>query len=137
MKNFVLLYKNLDSTLSTNLKVEALINYFLTTPKKDAAWGLNFLLGKRQKRIITSKKLRDIFLINFPHFPTWLLEESYNHVGDSAETISLLLDSEEVCLKDSIQSISLSFIMEQHIKLLEEKNEMDKANIVLKWMFFI
>ena len=49
MKAFGRLYQRLDSTTSINLKVEALVQYFEETPPQDAAWGLNLLLGKRQR----------------------------------------------------------------------------------------
>ena len=65
MKDFRRLYNRLDSTTSTNIKVDALADYFRETHPRNAAWGLHLLLGKRQKRVVTSRILRETFLINF------------------------------------------------------------------------
>lgn len=39
MKRFVELFQALDTTTSTNAKVEALVNYFQSVPAADAAWA--------------------------------------------------------------------------------------------------
>ncbi|HEX8536041.1 MAG TPA: ATP-dependent DNA ligase, partial [Cystobacter sp.] len=58
MRRLVDLYEALDSTTSTNAKVEALVAYFRETPPEDAAWGLFFLTGRRIKRLVPSKALK-------------------------------------------------------------------------------
>src|SRR4051794_9024672 len=47
MKNFCRLFERLDSTTSTNAKVEALADYFSESDPGSAAWGLFFLTGRR------------------------------------------------------------------------------------------
>ena len=133
MKAFGRLYQRLDSTTSTNLKVEALVQYFEETPPQDAAWGLNLLLGKRQRRMVTSRMLRDAFLRSFPDFPEWLLEESYGHVGDTGETISLLLASRGICPNESRHSVSLSSWMEDRISKLSGKEDQQRAEKIFEW----
>ncbi|MEO1402665.1 MAG: ATP-dependent DNA ligase, partial [Cyanobacteria bacterium J06635_1] len=90
MKRFTQLFQDVDATTSTNEKVRALQRYFHEVPAADAVWGLYLFLGKTRKRLITSRALRDIFL-QISDIPEWLFEDSYAHVGDSAETIALLL----------------------------------------------
>ncbi|MEM8808854.1 MAG: cisplatin damage response ATP-dependent DNA ligase, partial [Cyanobacteria bacterium P01_G01_bin.38] len=90
MKRFTQLFQDVDATTSTNEKVRALQQYFHEAPAADAVWGLYLFLGKTRKRLITSRVLRDIFL-QISDIPEWLFEDSYAHVGDSAETIALLL----------------------------------------------
>ena len=133
MKAFGRLYQRLDSTTSINLKVEALVQYFEETPPQDAAWGLNLLLGKRQRRMVTSRMLRDAFLRSFPDFPEWLLEESYGHVGDTGETVSLLLASRGICPNESRHSVSLSSWMEDRISKLSGKEDQQRAEIIFEW----
>ncbi|MEO0489052.1 MAG: ATP-dependent DNA ligase [Cyanobacteria bacterium J06659_2] len=90
MKRFTQLFQEVDATTSTNEKVKALQRYFHESTAADAVWALHLFLGKTRKRLITSRVLRDIFL-QISDIPEWLFEDSYAHVGDSAETIALLL----------------------------------------------
>ena len=55
----------------------------------EAAWALTLLLGKRRRRLITGRRLRDI-LQQASAMPDWLFDDCQSHVGDSAETLSLL-----------------------------------------------
>ena len=90
MKRFTQLFQEVDSTTSTNEKVAALRRYFHNESADNAVWALYLFLGKTRRRLITSRVLRDIFL-QISDIPEWLFEASYAHVGDSAETIALLL----------------------------------------------
>ncbi len=90
MKRFTQLFQEVDGTTSTNGKVAALQRYFHDESPANAVWALYLFLGKTRKRLITSRVLRDIFL-QTSDIPEWLFAASYAHVGDSAETIALLL----------------------------------------------
>ncbi|MBE9179540.1 ATP-dependent DNA ligase [Oculatella sp. LEGE 06141] len=90
MKRFTRLYQQIDATTSINEKVRVLQHYFQDELPHNAVWGLYLLLGKIRRRLITSKTLRDIFL-QVSDIPEWLFQECHAHVGDSAETIALLL----------------------------------------------
>ena len=90
MKQFTQLFRAVDATTSTNEKVKALQEYFRAEQAENAVWALHLLLGKTRKRLITSRVLREIFL-QISDIPEWLFEESASHVGDTAETIALLL----------------------------------------------
>lgn len=90
MKAFADLYTALDETNKTNEKVEALVQYFQRASDADAAWALFFLSGRRLKQLISAPKLRS-WAVEASGLPEWLFAESYDSVGDSAETIALLL----------------------------------------------
>ncbi len=90
MKAFAELYARLDETTSTNAKRDALLDYFSHAQADDAAWAVYFLSGGRPRQLVPSRVLRDI-AVSTSGLPEWLFEESYQAVGDLAETFSLLL----------------------------------------------
>jgi DNA ligase-1 len=90
VKLFAGLYAALDETTKTNGKVAALKRYFTDAPPEDAAWAVSFLLGRRPKRLLESRKLAE-WAIEEAGIPGWLFSECYQAVGDFAELIALLL----------------------------------------------
>ena len=90
MKAFAELYAALDETTKTNGKVDALTRYLAAAAPEDAAWAVNFLIGRRPKRLLESRKLAQ-WAIEEAGVPDWLFSECYHAVGDFAETIALLL----------------------------------------------
>ena len=90
MKAFAELYANLDATTSSNAKLAALQAYFRQAPPEDAAWAVYFLSGGRPRQLVPTRLLRDMATAASGIEP-WLFEESYQSVGDLAESISLLL----------------------------------------------
>ena len=89
MQAFAALFRQLDGTGSTSAKLEALQAYFRSAAPADAAWALALLLGKRRRRLITGRRLREICLAGTA-LPGWLFEACHAQVGDSAETVALL-----------------------------------------------
>ena len=89
MEAFAALFRQLDGTGSTSAKLEALEAYFRSADPADAAWALALLLGKRRRRLITGRRLREICLAA-TQLPEWLFEACHAQVGDSAETVALL-----------------------------------------------
>lgn len=94
MKAFAELYLRLDATTSSNAKLQALQDYFRQAPAEDAAWAVYFLAGGRPRQLVPTRLLREI-AIRLAALPQWLFEESYQAVGDLAETFSLLLPEAE------------------------------------------
>lgn len=90
MKAFAELYLRLDGTTSSNAKLQALREYFASAPAHDAAWAVYFLAGGRPRQLVPTRVLRELAGA-MAGLPDWLFEESYQAVGDLAETISLLL----------------------------------------------
>ena len=102
MKQFADLYWKLDETTSINTKVKALCDYFRNADPEDAVVALNVLSGVKQKRVVSLSLLRQ-WAADVADLPPWLIEESYAHVGDLAETIALILPppTKDVSAKDS------------------------------------
>jgi DNA ligase-1 len=94
MKAFSDLYAALDGTTKTNEKIEALTHYLSTTPPEDAIWGIAFLIGRRPKRLIESRKLAQ-WALEESRMPEWMFGECYSAVGDFAEVMALLLPPAE------------------------------------------
>ena len=90
MKAFAELYAALDQTTKTNGKIAALTSYLSQAAPEDAAWAVSFLIGRRPKRLLESRKLAE-WAIQEAGVPDWLFGECYHAVGDFAETIALLL----------------------------------------------
>ncbi|MEQ9108476.1 MAG: cisplatin damage response ATP-dependent DNA ligase [Limnobacter sp.] len=90
MKQFAELFTELDGSTSTLHKVQALRRYFDHAPADDAAWAVYFLSGGKPKRTVPTRTLREVAL-QVSGLPDWLFEESYQAVGDLAETIAHVL----------------------------------------------
>jgi len=90
MKAFAQLFLSLDETNKTNEKVKVLKDYFNTVPDWDKMHTLALFTGRKPKRQINSTLIRN-WAIEASNIPVWLFEESYQVVGDLAETMSLLM----------------------------------------------
>lgn len=94
MRRFAQLYAELEATTSTTRKVDAMARYFAEAPPEDACWGLFFLTGRRQKRVLSIRALAG-GLLSTLSIPDWLLEECFAAVGDLGEVIALLIAGDE------------------------------------------
>jgi len=90
MRRFAALYTALDGTTSTNEKLEALIAYFSAAEPEDAAWASYFLSGGKPRQSVPTRLLSE-FARERAGLPEWLFDESYQAVGDLAETIAHIL----------------------------------------------
>jgi DNA ligase-1 len=90
MKDFVELVEALDATTSANEKTALIADYLRNADPADAAWAAYLLTDQRRKRTVSSGALREAFLRR-SGLPEWLLTECYAHVGDTAETVTLLI----------------------------------------------
>ena len=90
MRRFARLFTAIDETTRTSEKVDAMVEYFRDADPADAAWVVYFLSGGRPKRLIPVRRLA-AWTMEEADVPAWLFEESYEAVGDLAETMSLLL----------------------------------------------
>ena len=90
MQRFADLYAALDETTKTGKKVAAMTEYFQQADPADAAWAVYFLSGRKINRLVKSANLRQ-WCAEEIAMPEWLFNESYDVVGDLAETIALLL----------------------------------------------
>nr|MDP9123113.1 ATP-dependent DNA ligase [Pseudomonadota bacterium] len=90
MKEFAALFSALDSTTSTRKKTDALLTYFQRAQPADAAWALYFLAGGKPRQTVPTALLRTAAR-EMAGIPEWLFDESYDVVGDLAETIAHVL----------------------------------------------
>ena len=90
MKRFAQLFSELDTTTSTNAKVEALQRYFAAAPAHDAAWAVYFLSGGKPRQVVATARLREL-ACDLAGIEDWLFDECYQAVGDLAETIAHVL----------------------------------------------
>ncbi|UXI67049.1 ATP-dependent DNA ligase [Tahibacter amnicola] len=95
MRRFADLYRRLDQSTATSDKRAALQDYFRDAPPVDAAWALWLLAGGKiggaSARIAGSRELVE-WIAQASGTPLWLVAECLDHVGDQAETLTLLLD---------------------------------------------
>ena len=101
MKAFATLYSRLDATTSSNAKLAAMRDYFRDADPADAAWAVYFLAGGRPRQLVPTRVLRETAM-QAAGLPEWLFEESYQAVGDMAETISLLMPEAEHSSEDGL-----------------------------------
>ncbi len=99
MKHFARLFAELDASTATRAKQAALVRYFEDVAERgahdpeaerDAAWAVYFLAGGRPRQTVPTRVLRDTARA-IATLPEWLFEESYQAVGDLAETIAHVL----------------------------------------------
>ena len=94
MRHFARLYAELDASTATRAKHDALVRYFggvvARGAERDAAWAVYFLAGGKPRQTVPTRILRDTARA-LAGLPEWLFEESYQAVGDLAETIAHVL----------------------------------------------
>ncbi len=128
MKSFADLYAALDETTKTTAKVRALVDYFGRVSAADAAWATYFLIGRKPRQVVPMPKLR-AWAIEEAGIPDWLFQESYDAVGDIAETIALLLPPP---LTSSNLPLS-SWVEERLLPLRGKADEVQRLAILDAW----
>jgi len=133
MKAFAELYQRLDRSTATGDKRAALVEYFRDAPAHDAAWALYLLSGGKvggaRRRIAASGELR-AWLGEESGLPAWLVEDSYEQVGDLAETLTLLLDEPSRPAADR----PLADWIERHLLAVANQDEgVRRAAVIAGW----
>jgi DNA ligase-1 len=126
MKAFADLYTALDETTKTTEKVRALVDYLGRVSSADAAWAIYFLIGRKPRQVVPMPKLR-AWAIEEAGIPEWLFQESYDAVGDIAETITLLLPPPRVS-----SDLTLSRWVEDRLLPLRTKGEDAQREAILE-----
>jgi DNA ligase-1 len=90
MDRFAELCAALEAARGARTKLTALKGYFRTAPPADAAWAVSILLGLDRRRPVSSGQLR-AWAAEAASLPQWLVEAAGTAVGDTAETLALLL----------------------------------------------
>ncbi len=131
MKAFTNLYWQLDATTKTNEKVAALCSYFAAASHDDAACALAVFCGGRQLRAVSTSDLRQ-WAAEAAGLPVWLVEESYAHVGDLAETLALLLPDPTAAglADDDAEGPGLAQVMHDTIHAIRGADDTQKRAVV-------
>lgn len=127
MKRFSQLIKTLDSTNKTNVKVNALADYFSNAPDNDKVWTIAILSHRRPPRPVNTSLLRE-WASELANIPLWLFEESYHIVGDLAETIALVVPSDEKSTEKSLTNF-----LQEMIWLKKQSEEDKKSYLFDNW----
>ncbi|MDR6215579.1 ATP-dependent DNA ligase [Paracidovorax wautersii] len=109
MKDFAALYHALDASTASRAKQAALQAYLRAAAPQDAAWAVYFLAGGKPRQLVPTKVLRALAR-EAAGLPEWLFDESYEAVGDLAETIALLLPA-----PGDTHDLGLAQWVEQHL----------------------
>lgn len=128
MKDFAQLYTSLDETTKTNEKVEALAGYFRAAAPEDAVWAIHFLIGRRLKRLIETRKLVEWAIVE-AGIPDWIFGDCYSAVGDLAETIALLLPTP---VASTDQPLAY-WVTERLLPLRHWDDERQRESMVFAW----
>lgn len=129
MKAFAQLYTALDETTKTSEKVEALVSYFRSVAPEDAVWAIHFLIGRRIKRLIETRKLVE-WAIAEASVAEWIFGDCYSAVGDLAETIALLLPAPMASTDKPLHY----WVEERLLPLREWSNEQQRESLVFAWL---
>lgn len=132
MNRFAALFSALEATNKTNEKLRHLTEYFESAPAEDAVWVLYFLLGRRPRRAVPPRRLA-AWACEIADIPEWLFDESYDVVGDLAETISLVLGDHATtsaiplhqCVEEGILSLQGLSLEEQKSRVTAFWRSMD------------
>src|ERR1700722_18077411 len=132
MKAFAALYRRLDSATSTRHKRDALRDYLSAAIADEqlqasAAWAVYFLAGGKPRQMISTKLLRQLAL-DETQLPEWLFEESYQNVGDLAETLTLLLPTPK-----TMEDAPLDVWMNARLLSLKSLDDAAKMERLRQW----
>jgi DNA ligase 1 len=121
MKYFAHLFLQLDQTNKTTEKVIALKQYFEQASDSDKVWAIALFTSRKPKRVVKTTQLRQ-WSAELANLPDWLFDETYNVVGDLAETIALIIpnssSTDDKTLSEWINFLSALYPLDE----LEKKN---------------
>lgn len=127
MKQFAALFTALDQTNKTNSKIAILRDYFQKAEDKDKLWTLALFTHKRPKKQVRTTLLKE-WTTELAEIPEWLFGESYNVVGDLAETMALLLPEPQ-----SEQDKPLAYWIQYLQDLAKADDTEKKEKIIQAW----
>ncbi len=127
MRHFAQLFSALDATTATAAKVAALRAYFERAEPRDAAWAVYFLAGGKPRQAVPTAVLRAT-ATRLAGISDWLFDESYQAVGDLAETIALVLPRGE-----AVSSLGLADWVEQRLLPLRGQTPEAQAALLVPW----
>lgn len=127
MQNFAELIHRLDQSTKTGDKLDALAWFFGHASDSDSVWVIAIFSHRKPKRQVSTKQLRT-WCQEKAGIPDWLFEESYQAVGDLAETIALLLPS-----TTGTHNLTLTEWIDWLQNLAKDAEEVKKTKILTAW----
>lgn len=124
MEPFAELLETLESSLRPEIKRAALVEYFSKVSPADGAIALNYLMGRSLGFTLTHETFK-LWTEQLTGFPDWLLQESYDVVGDWGETLSLILEP-----PSSHRRFGLAEFIEQQWFPLRDENIVEQGERV-------
>ncbi|GAB1443551.1 hypothetical protein MASR2M39_23920 [Ignavibacteriales bacterium] len=121
MKTFATLFRRLEETTDQKVRMAVLVDYFKVSSAEEITSTIDFLSGNRPKRLIDMSTLKGTIL-QLTSLPEWLIFESYNHSGDWAEVISLLLKPTKT---DSEKNLSSLLIEGERLRNLDSEQKIE------------
>lgn len=138
MKYFAHLITRLDQSNKTGDKLDALVEFFQQAEQKDKLWAVAIFSHRRPKRQVNTRQLRE-WCQQLSGIPDWLFEESYQAVGDLAETIALLLPPGKLQnsknLSDWITFLRNLEVLEDEEKRKQIENAWDSLDRTERFVF--
>src|ERR1051326_6415649 len=129
MRRFAQLFDEIDQTTRLSEKQAAIERYFREAPPRDAAWALFFLTGRRLMKATSHALLRE-WAAAAAGIPLWLLDASYELVGDLSESLSLVLPDTPENTRGTSQS--LADFVEQRLLPMATLKDADPREITLR-----
>ena len=96
-------------------------------PERDAAWAVYFLAGGKPRQTVPTRVLRDTARA-IASLPEWLFEESYQAVGDLAETIAHILPPPK-----RVSDRGLALWIEERLLALKGESPENIARHLAEW----
>ena len=129
MKEFSALVRKVDQTTKTSLRLEALVQYFSACSDSDKVWCIALFTKNTRKRPLSSQRLLQM-ASDIVNLPPWLIDESKSIVGDTAETLALLLPEPT---KRSHKTLSEWMVWLENLKTFKEEPERQEGDIKEAW----
>ena len=129
MKDFSALVQRVDQTTKTSLRLEALVQYFSACSDSDKVWCIALFTKNTRKRPMSSQRLREI-ASDIVNLPPWLIDESKSIVGDTAETLALLLPEP---IERSHKTLSEWMVWLENLKTYKEEPARQEHAIKEAW----
>ena len=124
MKLFSQLIQQCIQEPKTSSKIKLLSTYFNEESVSNIPFALHFLIGENFGRFCSAKLLRQ-WCAQHLHYPEWLVDESYEALGDNSETIALCFSKQT-----SHRNWELHQLCEQ-INLHKKSNVIEKKEFIL------
>ena len=91
MKTFTQLIEGCIHTPKTNEKINLIADYLASETHTNLPYAFHFLIGKNLGRFCQGKEMRR-WCAELAQLPIWLIDETYDIIGDNSETISTILN---------------------------------------------